>query len=99
MVTTKHCTYGECKSDTRYPDRPGMENVTFFHFPNKKREPEKCLRWVMACKRRKNFGIDKISTHSYICSKHFKGQIGPTPEYPDPISATASESQVMKQQC
>ena len=50
--TTKHCIYGTCKSDSRYPDRSGMENVFFLRFPQLKRDQEKCIRWANACSRR-----------------------------------------------
>jgi hypothetical protein len=95
MVVTKRCAWGTCKNDTRYPDRmqKNQQNdpVEFFHFPGPKRNPEKRMRWIEACRRGDSFVCRK---DSYICSIHFVGGNGPTKENPDPISATASKELV-----
>ena len=85
---TKHCSFGLCKSDSRYADRKYMENVTWLTFPKPKRQLETCQRWVRACGR-ENFTIEKVR-----CSKHFMGGLGPTSEHPDPIPATFTPLQV-----
>lgn len=95
MVVTKRCAWGTCKNDSRYPERmvknSNGDPVTFFHFPGEKRQAEKRSRWIMACRRYDSFVCTK---DSYICSVHFVGENGPTDEYPDPVSATASEERV-----
>ncbi|XP_063425343.1 uncharacterized protein LOC134708626 [Mytilus trossulus] len=49
---------------------------------------ETCLKWIKACGRPGNdFNVDKIKRSTYICSKHFVGESGPTAENPDPIPA------------
>ena len=100
MVTTKHCSYGHCKNDSRLPDRPTMRNrygqsVFFVRFPGKKRCVEKCKRWVDACIVRdghmyKKISYETLTYDNYICSLHFVGENGPTDSYPDPVPARMS---------
>ena len=98
MVATKRCAWGTCKNDSRYPhlltkNEKGDE-VRFYRFPAPKRwkqSAEKRVRWIVACHRGDSLVCGK---DSYICSLHFVGQNGPTPENPDPISATASREKV-----
>lgn len=87
MVTTKHCCYGTCQSDSRYSDREHMKGVFFLPFPKPKKDLEKCKKWVHAC-RRAAFTTNSVTKDTYICSKHFVGGNGPTPENPHPIPAT-----------
>ena len=94
MVTTKHCCYGVCRSDSRYGHREHMKGVTFMPFPKPHIDRGKCERWIRAC-RREGFGTDKVTKHTYICSLHFIGGSGPTVEHPYPIDATASPAQVV----
>ncbi|XP_013419440.1 uncharacterized protein LOC106180094 [Lingula anatina] len=97
MVCTKHCCYGTCRNDSRYPNRPEMEGVFFINFPKPKTQREKCEKWIYACGRPKDqFNVEKITKSTYICSKHFVGGRGPTEDYPDPIPATASAERVRK---
>lgn len=95
MVTTKRCAYGTCKNDSRYPERWKRNDrgdpVEFYHFPGEKRQKDKRQRWITACHRGDKFICSK---DSYICSIHFVGGSGPSKEYPDPISAVASQQQV-----
>ena len=93
MVTTKHCCYGVCRSDSRYAGRADMRGVTFMSFPKPNFDREKCERWVRACKR-ENFGVSNVTKHTYICSLHFVGGNGPTESNPHPMDATASPAQV-----
>ena len=86
MVTTKHCCYGDCKSDSRTLE--SNSNIYFIGFgngfPKPKVDLEKCKRWVQNCGR-KYFTIDNVTKDTYICSLHFVGGNGPTDEHPDPI--------------
>lgn len=95
MVTTKHCCFGVCRSDSRYGDRDHMKGVFFIPFPKPRRYPEKCQRWLRAC-RREGFTVKNVTKDTYICSLHFVGGKGPTIENPDPIPATATSVQVEK---
>ena len=86
----KHCAWGTCNSDSRYPERLINSNgisVKFYHFPSFKHEKTRREAWTRACCRADNFVCTK---HSYICGFHFVGGNGPTDENPDPIPATAS---------
>ena len=95
MVASKHCAWGTCKNDSRYPqlwtkNKKG-DPISFFRFPAPKRSPEKRNRWIKSCHRGDGFECKK---DHYICSLHFVGENGPTKEYPDPISAITSEENV-----
>ena len=54
MVATKHCCWGECKSDSRFPHllHPALKKrlqegkPIFLQFPKKSQGLERCLRWV-----------------------------------------------------
>ena len=85
MVTTKHCCWGDCKSDSRTGCPQGVYFIGFgngFPKPHGK-DTEKCLRWVESCGR-KYFTIKNVTKDTYMCSLHFVGGNGPTDEYPDP---------------
>ena len=43
-MPTKRCSWGKCNSDSRYTDRPHMQNVQFVPFAKPKTNKEKCLR-------------------------------------------------------
>ena len=84
-----HCCWGKCNSDIRNKHRADMAGVFFIPFPKpygRKADICKAKRWAKACAR-KNFNYTNINRNTYICSKHFVGEMGPTPEYPDPVSA------------
>ncbi len=84
----KHCCYGTCNSDTIYRHRESMKDVFFIPFPKPITQREKCVKWIKACGRPEDdFNIMKIKRSTYICSKHFVGEKGPTFEFPDPIPA------------
>ena len=90
----KRCSWGTCKSDSRYPERLKTEdgkNISFHSFPSVKKFKERRETWIRACCRGDNFECKK---DSYICSLHFIGQQGPTKENPNPFPANASEEKV-----
>ena len=98
MVATKHCAWGTCRNDSRYPHlmqkNDKGDEVRFYRFPAGKRwkqSAERRKRWIVACHRGDSFVCGK---DSYICSLHFEGMNGPTEENPDLISATASREKV-----
>ena len=86
MVTTKHCCWADCKSDSRCLD--AISKIYFIGlgngFPHPVKNLEKCKRWVQNCSR-KYFSVANITKDTYICSLHFVGGHGPTEEHPDPI--------------
>ena len=59
MVGTRHCCWGECKTDSRYPEkRPESlkeleksAQKVFIPFPKPAKELAKCKRWLVACSR------------------------------------------------
>lgn len=94
MVTTKHCCYGLCTSDSRYP-KAGVYFIGFGNgFPKPTKEKEKCQRWVHNCGRG-DFSIKNVNKDTYICSLHFVGGNGPTDENPDPIKLGSEVSRVL----
>ena len=105
----KHCCWGNCKNDSRYPDKlpPG---TFFINFPQvgkvkekntqwknnqEKKKTEKAKVWAHKCGR-KDFDHTKITKDTYICSLHFHGGKGPTEDNPEPILATLSSNEVVK---
>ncbi|KAK7460716.1 hypothetical protein BaRGS_00035463, partial [Batillaria attramentaria] len=64
----KHCCYGECKSDSRYPERfPG---VKFFPIPKPLNRLEETKEWIKACGRpHDQLNPERITKHHYVCSK------------------------------
>eukprot|EP00105_Crassostrea_gigas_P022770 XP_011442409.1 PREDICTED: uncharacterized protein LOC105338826 isoform X1 [Crassostrea gigas] len=86
----KHCSYGTCKSDSRYPEK--LMGTKFIPFPKPKSDLEKCLRWISCCRRpHAQLNVDKITKHTYVCSKHFISLDGLSDEYPDPCDAQTGE--------
>ena len=94
----KRCAWGTCRNDSRFPHLQTKNQkgdpITFYRFPAPKRWKETAERrkqWIIACHRGDSFECKK---DSYVCSLHFVGENGPTPEYPDPISAITSKEKV-----
>ena len=94
----KQCAWGTCRNDSRFPHLQNKNKngdpLKFFRFPAPKRwkeAAERRKRWIVACHRGDGFECKK---DSYICSLHFVGENGPTPEHPDPISAITSKEKV-----
>jgi hypothetical protein len=64
----KHCSYGKCNSDSRYPER--LHGVRFISFPKPSTNRQQSLRWIRACGRpHHQLNIDTIKKDHYICSK------------------------------
>lgn len=107
---TKHCCWGLCNSDSRYPERL-PEGTFFIRFPKPgkdsdgmtqwqreqaKLKTEKAKRWQFLCGRSDFQNIDKITRDTYICSLHFVGGKGPTSENDEPILATLTDEESHK---
>jgi hypothetical protein len=93
MVGTKHCAWGTCTSDSRHQESDDLKDVFFIPFVKPHIDLDKCKRWINAC-HRELFTVEKVKKWTYICSKHFVGGYGPTPENPDPLRATMTDKQV-----
>ena len=100
MVSTKHCCWGECKTDSRYLDKwpkslKEMEKSgkkVFIPFPKPSQGIEKCKRWIVSCSRQ-FFTEKSITRNTYICALHWLGEKGPTVEFPDPLKANFTPAQ------
>ena len=73
MVATKHCCWGECRSDSRYPDKlhPALKKrleegkQVYLPFPKKSQGLERCLRWANAGGQGKAFTVNHVTKHTY----------------------------------
>lgn len=100
MVSTKHCCCGECKTDSRYPDKwtkslkelQASGKKVFLPFPKLSQDIAKCKRWVVACSR-ELFTEKNITRNTYICALHWPGEKGPTAEFPDPLKGNLTQAQ------
>ena len=103
MVSTKHCCWGQCKSDCRYPERlpeslKDAKNAgikVFIPFPKPSQGLERCQRWINAISR-ENFTIKNVTRNTYVCALHWPGGKGLTEEFPDPLKANFTETQIRK---
>ena len=103
MVRTKHCSWGRCNMDSRYPDRMPQSlkelqesgQKVFIPLVKPWHDPKRCKKWVSACSR-KNFMTKSITKNSYICALHWPKQKGPTEEFPDPLKATLTTEEMEK---
>ena len=103
MVGTKHCSWGNCTTDSRYPKRwpDSLKKLeesgkkVFIPFVKPSQDLEKCRRWVVACSR-KFFTEKNISRNTYICALHWPGESGPTEEFPDPLKANLTPEQASR---
>ena len=101
MVATRHCCWGKCNNDSRYPERlpdsfkEMLKNgqKAFIPFPKPRHDLKLCQRWVNACSRQ-NFSVRNVNYNTYICAVHWPGGKGPTKEFPDPFKANLSEKEV-----
>ena len=74
MVGTRHCCWGECKTDSRYPEKwpESLKELeksgqkVFIPFPKPAKDLAKCKRWLVACSREffteKNVNKNKVKT-------------------------------------
>ena len=106
MVGTKHCCWGTCNSDSRYPEKVhkslkemvklGMK--IFIPFLTPSQGIERCQRWINACSR-EDFTVDLITRNTYIYALHCPGERGQTEESPDPLKANFTTREVLKASC
>jgi len=68
IMPTKHCVFGDCKSDSRF--HPWLKWAAFVK-PTKPKNIDRAKRWIYLLKREDFSSIDKISGNTYICEKHF----------------------------
>ena len=103
MVSTKHCCWGECKTDSRYPDKwpkslkelQDSGKKVFIPFPKPSQDIAKCKRWLVACSR-ELFTEKNITRNTYICALHWPGGKGPTADFPDPLKANLTRAQASR---
>lgn len=71
-MVTKRCSWGTCKSDSRYKHKPHMKDVFFKPFPKPKTALERCKLWIQRCGRpHQDLSVDIIKEHHFVCSKVF----------------------------
>ena len=100
MVGTRHCCWGECKTDSRYPEKwpESLKELeksgqkVFIPFPKPAKDLAKCKRWLVACSR-EFFTEKNVNKNTYICALHWPGGKGPTDEFPDPLKANLTPKQ------
>lgn len=64
----KHCSFGTCKSDSRYPDK--LNGAKFKPFPKPKTNLPKCMRQIALCHRPQDqLNVNKTTKDTYICTK------------------------------
>lgn len=109
---TKHCCWGKCNSDSRYPERlpketyfirfpkPGRirDNMTEWEKNQAKLKTEKAKRWQYLCGRKDFQNLKQITKDTYICSLHFVGGKGPEGKDAEPMLATLTPEESEKQQ-
>ena len=75
MVATRHCCWGKCNNDSRYPERlpDSLKEMlkngqkALIPFPKPKHDLELCQRWVNACSRQ-NFLREKCQLqYLHLC--------------------------------
>ena len=97
---TKHCCWGECKTDSRYPEKwpeslkelKNSGQKVFIPFPKPWRDLAKCKRWIVACSR-EFFTEKNVNKNTYICALHWPGGKGHTVEFSDPLKANLTPTQ------
>lgn len=68
-MPNKHCCYGTCKSDSRYP----KDGLVFIRFPDPMKYPKLAKRWAFLCGRGSDFTVQDVTPYTYICNLHFEG--------------------------
>ena len=100
MVGTRHCCWGECKTDSRYPEKwpESLKELeksgqkVFIRFLKPVKDLAKCKRWLVACSR-KFFTEKNVNKNTYICALHWPGGKGPTDEFPNRLKANLTPKQ------
>lgn len=100
MVGTKHCSWGKCTTDSRYPKRwrDSLKKLEesgkklFIPLAKPSQDLEKCHRWIVACSH-KFFTEKNISRITYICALHWPRESGLTEEFPNPLKANLTPEQ------
>ena len=103
MVSTKHCCWGTCRSDARYPDKlhkslkesEAAGKKAFIPFTKPSQGFDKCQRWINPCSG-EGFTKENVNRNTYICALHWPGEKGPTPDHPDPLKANFTPRQITK---
>ena len=103
---TKHCYWGTCKSDSRYPEKMPA-GTTFIRFPKPESIHENMTHWEKEqaklkmekhwqylCGHKDFNNLRQITKDTYICSLHFVDNKGPTDENPEPILAIKSRQKL-----
>lgn len=80
----KNCIFKSCRNTVRSSNDPRTKQIFFVPFPKPTTQLEKCKRWVSIINR-DGLTVFSVKRNHYVCSKHFVGENGPTPEFPDPI--------------
>lgn len=110
---SKHCSWGKCNSDSRYPDRL-TEGTFFIRFPRPKKitdnmteweknqaklKTEKAKRWQYLCGRADFTKLEQIHKDTYICSLHFAEGVDPRTDLnAEPFLATLTPEEHEKRQ-
>ena len=85
MVAIRHCCWGKCNSDSRYPEwlpdslKETLKNgkKAFIPFSKPKHDLELSERWINECSRQ-TFFVKNVNCNTYICAVHWPGGKGPT---------------------
>ncbi|XP_069111673.1 uncharacterized protein [Argopecten irradians] len=97
----KRCSWGTCKTDSRFPERL-KGGVTFIPFPKPARSLDKCREWIRLCGRPQTQLNEEIlrdrgkSKHIFVCSKHFVEGL-PSKRFPNPRSALLYDTSLSSQ--
>lgn len=96
MVSTKHCCWGKCTNDSRYPEKlpkslqemlaPGQKAFTVYPSQSGHRESKNANAGLQHAQR-KYFDASKITRNTYICAVHWPGGKGTRAQHPDPLKA------------
>ena len=98
-MVNKHCCYGICTSDSRYPEKlpkgtyflnfskPGKvkEGMTKWQKDKQAQKTERAKRWIHVCGRKDFHSITQITKDTYICSLHFTSLDELNDLFPEPF--------------
>ena len=103
MVGTRHCCWGECKTDSRYPEKwpkslkelEKSAQEEFIPLPKPVKDLAKWKRWLVACSQ-EFFTEKNVNKNTYICALHWPGGKGSTDKFPDLLKANLTLKQVAR---